>query len=99
MAWRSKRLWRARRAAGQRRVPSLRTIRPLVTFLREVGVMAPEARPRELTPLEQCVGVYRSWLVGERGLAAADGAALREVWRGGSWPGACRMPASSTSPG
>lgn len=61
----------SRRAAGQRRVLSLRAMRPLVTFLREAGVMAPEDGSRELTPLERFVGVYRAWLVTERGLAAA----------------------------
>jgi site-specific recombinase XerD len=59
----------ARRAAGQRRVPSLRAMRPLVSFLREAGVMAPAGGRSELTPLERFVGEYRDWLVGERALA------------------------------
>ena len=59
----------ARRAAGQRRVPSLRAMHPLVSFLREAGVMAPEDGPEQLTPLERFVAEYRDWLVGERGLA------------------------------
>jgi site-specific recombinase XerD len=59
----------ARRAAGQRRVPSLRAMLPLVSFLREAGVMAPDDGPEQLTPLERFVAGYRDWLVGERGLA------------------------------
>jgi site-specific recombinase XerD len=59
----------ARRAAGRRRVPSLRAMHPLVSFLRETGVMATEDGPSELTPLERFVGEYRDWLVGERALA------------------------------
>ena len=59
----------ARRAAGQRRVPSLRAMHPLVSFLREAGVMARDDGPQQLTGLERFVAEYRDWLVGERGLA------------------------------
>jgi site-specific recombinase XerD len=59
----------ARRAAGQRRVPSLRAMHPLVTFLREAGVMAPDAGRLEMTALERFLADYRDWLVSERGLA------------------------------
>jgi len=59
----------ARRASGLRRVPSLRAMRPLVSFLREAGVMATaEGRP-EPTPLERFLAEYRRWLIGERALA------------------------------
>jgi hypothetical protein len=58
----------ARREAGQRRVPGIRAMAPLLSYLREVGV-APAAEP-SLTPLGSLLGKYRSWLVGERGLAA-----------------------------
>lgn len=59
----------ARRASGLRRVPSLRAMHPLVSFLREAGVMAgAEGRP-ELTPLERFIAEYRDWLIGERALA------------------------------
>jgi site-specific recombinase XerD len=61
----------ARHAAGQRRVASLRAMHPLVSFLREAGVMAPDAGRSELTALERFVVEYRDWLVGERGLADA----------------------------
>jgi len=59
-----------RRAAGQRRVPSLRAMHPLVSFLREAGVMAPETASDRLAPMERFVAEYQDWLVGERGLAA-----------------------------
>src|SRR5262245_26900875 len=48
----------ARRAGGQRRVPSLRAMHPLVSFLREAGVMATEDGRCEVTPLERFVGEY-----------------------------------------
>ncbi len=59
----------ARREAGHRRVPGPRAMVPLLSYLREVGV-APAARP-SLTPLGVLLGHYRSWLVQDRGLAAA----------------------------
>jgi site-specific recombinase XerD len=58
----------ARREAGQRRVPGIRAMAPLLSYLREVDV-APAAKP-SLTPLGSLLGQYRSWLVQERGLAA-----------------------------
>jgi site-specific recombinase XerD len=58
----------ARRETGQRRVPGIRAMAPLLSYLREVEV-APAAKP-SLTPLGSLLGQYRSWLVGERGLAA-----------------------------
>jgi site-specific recombinase XerD len=58
----------ARREAGARRVPGMRAMAPLLSYLREVEV-APAAKP-SLTPLGSLLGRYRSWLVGERGLAA-----------------------------
>jgi site-specific recombinase XerD len=57
-----------RREAGQRRVPGMRAMAPLLRYLREVEV-APAAEPL-LTPLGALLGRYRSWLVDERGLAA-----------------------------
>jgi len=58
----------ARQLAGQRRVPGLRGMVPLLSYLREAGVV-PVAKPL-LTPLGALLGQYRSWLVQERGLAA-----------------------------
>jgi len=61
----------ARRAGGDRRVPTVRALGQLVRYLREVGVMAPEEGRQDLTPLEELIAEYREWLVVERGLAAA----------------------------
>lgn len=60
----------ARRSAGHRRVPGPRAMVPLLGYLREAGVVA-AAEPPVLTPLGALLGQYRSWMVGERGLAAA----------------------------
>jgi site-specific recombinase XerD len=59
----------ARCAGGERRVASVGELRQLVGYLRELGVMAPEGRPRVLTPLEELIADYRRWLVVERDLA------------------------------
>ena len=57
----------ARRAAGYRRVPGPRAMAPLLSYLREVNILA-EAPPL-VTPLGVLLAQYRTWLVGERGLA------------------------------
>lgn len=57
----------ARRAAGYRRVPGPRAMAPLLSYLREVNILA-EAPP-SVTPLGVLLAQYRTWLVGERGLA------------------------------
>lgn len=57
----------ARRADGYRRVPGPRALAPLLSYLREVGIAA-EAPPLA-TPLGVLLAQYRTWLVGERGLA------------------------------
>ena len=59
----------ARRADGAGRVAGPRAMRPLLSYLREVGV-APAAKP-SLTVLGALLGEYRTWMVQERGLAAA----------------------------
>ena len=41
----------ARRAGGDRQVASVGELRQLLTYLRKLGVMAPEECPRRLTPL------------------------------------------------
>lgn len=58
----------ARRAAGHRRIPGPRAMVPLLSYLRETGVVAAEQPP--VTPLGALLGQYRCWMVGERGLAA-----------------------------
>ena len=57
------------RAAGSRRVPTVRALRSMLTYLREVGVMIGEEPPM-LLPVDALVREYRDWLVAERGLAA-----------------------------
>jgi site-specific recombinase XerD len=56
----------ARRAAGQRRVPGLRGMMPLLTYLREAGVVT--ASP-QVTSLDVLLDQFRSWMIEERGLA------------------------------
>ena len=58
-----------RRAAGRRRVPTVRALRSMQTYLRDVGVMVAELPPT-LSPVEALVDEYRDWLVADRGLAA-----------------------------
>jgi site-specific recombinase XerD len=58
----------AGREAGRRRVPGIRAMAPLLSYLRDAEVAAAvEPSP---TPLGSLLAGYRSWLVGERGLAA-----------------------------
>ena len=57
------------RAAGGRRVPTVRALRSMLTYLGHVGVMVGE-EPLALSPVEALVGEYRAWLVADRGLAA-----------------------------
>src|SRR3954451_6545297 len=57
----------ARRAAGHPRVPGVRAMVPLLTYLREVGVVAPVGPAA--TPLGEVLEQYLSWMVQERGLA------------------------------
>ncbi len=57
----------ARQVKGYRQVPGARAMVPLLSYLREAGVVT-AAEPL-LTPLGVLLGQYRSWLVQERGLA------------------------------
>lgn len=60
----------ARRDAGYRRVPGVRSFEPLLDYLRSEGVLTLEtAAPA--TAVDQLVADYRAWLVVERGLAAS----------------------------
>jgi site-specific recombinase XerD len=56
-----------RRRVGRRRLAGARGWLPLLTFLREVGVV-PEAQVA-LTPLDPLLGRYRCWMHRERGLS------------------------------
>lgn len=55
---------------GRRRVPSVRSLAPLLGYLTSAGVLVAEVAP-SLTAVEQLVADYSCWLIGERGLAAA----------------------------
>jgi site-specific recombinase XerD len=58
-----------RRDAGGYRVPTVRALRSLLSYLSEVGVIGPE-EPPPLSPVEALVDEYRQWLIADRGLAA-----------------------------
>jgi site-specific recombinase XerD len=58
----------ARRAAGGYRVPTVRALRALLSYLSAVGVMSAE-EPPALSPVEALVDEYRQWLIADRGLA------------------------------
>ena len=61
---------RSLRPRSNGRVPRLRSIDPLVVYLRDVGVLdAPQLPPE--TPVSELLVAYRSWLIAERGLASA----------------------------
>ena len=57
-----------RRRAGQRRAAGPRAMVPMLTYLREAGVVP--AQVPSLSPLGELLGQYRTWMVQERGLAA-----------------------------
>jgi site-specific recombinase XerD len=59
----------ARQAAGRRRALGMRAMVPLLSYLRDTGVV-PAGRV-SLTPLGELLGQYRSWMVQERNLALA----------------------------
>lgn len=59
----------ARRAADGYRVPTVRALRALLSYLREVGVMGEEGPPA-LSAVEALLDEYREWLIVDRGLAA-----------------------------
>jgi site-specific recombinase XerD len=60
----------ARRAGGYRRVPGLRSLDPLMDFLRDEAAL-PVAEPVCATPLDELMGRYREWMVQDRALASA----------------------------
>ena len=57
-----------RRRAGQRRAAGPRAMVPMLTYLRQAGVVP--AQVLSLSPLGELLGQYRTWMVQERGLAA-----------------------------
>lgn len=58
-----------RRARGTRRVPTVRSFKPLLEFLGSEGVLI-GGDPPPSTPVDEVLAEYRRWLVVERGLAA-----------------------------
>jgi site-specific recombinase XerD len=60
----------ARRAAGYRHFLSPRGLRPLVGYLRELGVTTEPAPQEADSPVEAVLERYRTYLVSERSLAA-----------------------------
>jgi site-specific recombinase XerD len=56
--------------AGRKRVPTMRTLRPMVDWLRAQHVIPPAGEPEPPGPLDELLGRYRVWLLDERGLAA-----------------------------
>lgn len=59
----------ARRADGYRRVPSARGFEPLLDYLSCQGALVPETAPS--TPVDVLISNYKTWLIVDRGLAAA----------------------------
>jgi site-specific recombinase XerD len=60
----------ARQTAGYRRVPGVRALVPLLSYLREVGVV-PQMAPPLVTPQRALLELYESWMIQERNLALA----------------------------
>ena len=58
----------ALRAGGQRRVPAMQTLAPLLAYLRDQQVLPPE-QPAVATPAEELLASYRRYLARERGVA------------------------------
>jgi integrase/recombinase XerD len=64
---RAEEFFAARRALGQRRVPTLASLAVLFDHLEALQVLAPE-QPRALTPSDDLLRLYRQHLVEDRGL-------------------------------
>jgi integrase/recombinase XerD len=58
----------ARRAAGQRRVPTMQTLAPLFGYLQDQQVLPPE-QPAAAAPAEELLASYRRYLAQDRGVA------------------------------
>jgi site-specific recombinase XerD len=74
---RVERFFDSRRARGQRRVPTARTLAPLFVYLRSQGVVTPPEAVAA-TPLEDLLACYRRHLVDDRGLAPSTVTGLEE---------------------
>jgi hypothetical protein len=90
---------RSLRTRPDRRVPRLRSIDPLVVYLRDGGVLEMH-EPSPATAVSELLDVYRSWLTGERDLPRQRCCATRTP-PAGSWRNASSalvIGSSSTSP-
>ena len=61
---------RARRAAGHCTGVTARALAPALGYLRGVQAAPPPGQPVPATPLEELLGAYRQYLLGERGVSA-----------------------------
>jgi len=60
----------ARRAAGYTGYLSPKALRPVLDYLRSLGVAPEPERPRPVTAAEELLEAYREYLLGERGVQA-----------------------------
>jgi hypothetical protein len=90
---RVERFFDSRRARGQRRVPTARTLAPLFVYLRSQGVVTPPEAVAA-TPLEDLLACYRRHLVDDRGLAPSTVTGLEEREPGCSCQSGCRPGAA-----
>jgi site-specific recombinase XerD len=67
----AERFLQARRAAGYTRYWTGQALRPLLTYLRSLGVVAPTPLPVFTNPVDVMLARYRHYLTSERGLGAA----------------------------
>jgi integrase/recombinase XerD len=85
------RFLRARRATGCRHLLSIKGMRPLLTYLRDLGVAPTTSLPSPSGPVEEVLARYRNYLTVERGLRHATScgyvAAVRPFLQGRVLPG------------
>jgi integrase/recombinase XerD len=65
------RFLRARRAAGYTQLLSIKAMRPMLTYLRDLGVAPTPPPPTPSSPVEEVLERYRNYLSVERGLGHA----------------------------
>ena len=65
------RFLRARRAAGYTQLLSIKAMRPMLAYLRDLGVAPTPPPPTPSSPVEEVLERYRNYLTVERGLGQA----------------------------
>lgn len=70
-----------RRAEGYTKYLTSKALRPMLTYLRELGVAPPPPPPSPNGPVEVALERYRHYLTGERGLANASARAYVDAVR------------------